>query len=100
GRAATDPVSERVEIQAQNGEQPFDAGLHEELVIGRAEARKIEHERLVAPGEDVVRRRIDLVREGLPAGGRLADLEQEPGGEDGPVVEAGGGEPLASGARA
>ena len=38
---------------------------------------EVEHQRLVAPHQDVVRGRGDLVGERLAAGRRLGDLEQQ-----------------------
>ena len=46
-------------------------------VLVRSEAREVEHQRLVAPVEDVVVVGVDVVGEVLPAGRRLRDLEQD-----------------------
>ena len=54
-----------------------------------AEAREVEHERLVAPPGDVVRRGLDVVREVRAPRRRLRDLEQDAGREDALLLEAG-----------
>ena len=65
------------------------SGLDEELVLVGPVARQVEHQRLVAPHQDVVRGRGDLVGERLATRRRLGDLEQQAGREDALVVEPG-----------
>ena len=62
--------------------QPLDPGLDHQLVLIGPEAREVEHQRLVAPGQDVGRVGRHLVGERLAAGRRLGDLEQQAGRED------------------
>jgi len=68
--------------------QALDPGLVEQHVLGGAEAREVEEERLVAPVHDVHERRADLVGEVLPPRPRLRHLEQEAGREDAVALEA------------
>jgi hypothetical protein len=49
---------------------------------------KMPWQRLVAPHQDVGRVGGDLIRQRLPAGGRLGALDEQPRGEDALVVES------------
>src|SRR5215213_201426 len=62
-RRSPQSLPERVEIEGEDVAQALDPGLDQELVLVRSKSSEIEQERLVAPGEDIVRRRIDLVGE-------------------------------------
>src|SRR6185369_14107908 len=62
-RAAGDALLERLEVDREDVPDALEAALHEEAVLGGPEAGEIEHERLVAPGVDVVRRGVELVGE-------------------------------------
>src|SRR5689334_12259111 len=81
-RGAVESIAEGVRVQAEDVPEALDPRLHEELVIIRPKAREVQHQRLVAPGKDLVRVRLDLVGERLPAGRGLADLEEQAGRED------------------
>ena len=80
---------EPVGVEVEDVAQALDAGLDEELVLVGPEAREVEHQRLVAPLQDVVRRRVDLVGERLATGRGLRHLQQEAGREDALVIEPG-----------
>ena len=67
--------------------ESLDAGLDHQLVLIGPEAREVEHQRFVAPGQDVGRVRRDLVGQRLATGRRLGDLEQQARGEDPHPVE-------------
>ena len=58
-------------------------------MVIRAKARQVQHQGLVAPVEDVVRRGVDLVGQVLAAGRRLGSLQQKPGRERALCLEAG-----------
>src|SRR5207253_6894867 len=83
-----DPVAEGVEVEGEDVPETVDPGLHQELMVVRAEAREVEHQRLVPPREDLVRVGADLVGKCLAASHRLTDLEEEASGEDPVVLEA------------
>ena len=61
--------------------------LDHELVLVRPEARQVEHQRLVAPHQDVVGVGGDLVGQRLATGRRLRDLQEQTGREDALMVE-------------
>ena len=79
---------ELVERQGEDVAQALDVRLDQQLVVGRPEAREVEHQRLVAPIEDVVGRRVDLVGQVLTAGRRLGPLQEQAGRERALVLEA------------
>ena len=58
--------------------QALDAGLDHQLVLVRPEAREVEHERLVAPHQDVGGVGGDLVGQRLATGRRLRSSSSSP----------------------
>src|SRR5215204_7501136 len=52
---AAEAFAELVEVQREDVPEPFDARLDHQLVLARPEARQIEHQGFVAPGQDVRR---------------------------------------------
>ena len=76
-----------VEVELEDVVQTLDAGLDHQLVLVGPEAREVEHQRLVAPDQDVGRVGGDLVGQRLASGRRLGDLQQEARREDALMVE-------------
>ena len=76
-----------IEIEVQDVPQPFDPCLDHQLVLVRSEAREVEHQCFVSPGQDISGVGRHLIGQGLPARRRLRDLEQQARGEDAHLVE-------------
>ena len=87
-RALVQALAECIQREVQDVAKPLDARLDEQLVLIRAKAREVEHERLVAPHQHVVGVGGDLVREQLPAGRRLAPLQKQTRRERALLLEA------------
>src|SRR3954447_4483541 len=82
------PFPEALGIERKDVAQPLDPRLDEQLVLVGTEAREVEHQRLVAPHQDVVGGRGDLVGEDLATGRRFGPFEQQPGRERALMLEA------------
>ena len=56
GGCAPDPVAELRQVHGQQVVEALDAGLDEQLVLVLAEPGEVQHQRLVAPGGDLLER--------------------------------------------
>src|SRR3990172_3972044 len=84
-----EPGREVVERECEDVADSGDPRLGEETVLLRAEPSQVQQQGLVAPRQDIVRRRVDLVGEVLASRRRLGYLEEDAGREHALPLEAG-----------